>query len=122
DCTSCGNCCRNLMINVDDEAVEHLSNKLSITTLEFTERYIETGTSTQVFNTIPCHFLSDCKCTVYEQRPLACRDFPSLHQSGFTDRLFATFMHYSLCPIVYNTIEALKESTGFRNATTEESC
>lgn len=116
DCTTCGNCCRNLMINVEDAAVERLSERLGMTSKKFVDQYIEKGMHMQVFNTIPCHFLSNCKCTVYEHRPAACGDFPSLHQPGFNTRLFATFMHYGLCPIIYNVVEKLKETTGFISA------
>jgi hypothetical protein len=35
-------------------------------------------------------------------------NFRRLHHKGFTGRLFAMFMHYGRCPIVYNVIEGLK--------------
>jgi Fe-S-cluster containining protein len=115
DCTTCGNCCSQLMINVEDAAVERLSERLGITQKTFLSRYVEKGGYMQVFNKVPCHFLADCKCTVYEHRPSACRDFPSLHQPNFNSRLFATFMHYSICPIIYNVVERLKEDSGYNN-------
>ena len=60
-------------------------------------------------NKIPCHFLHENKCTVYEARPTECREFPGLHKPGFIKRSFATFMHYGRCPIIFNVIEALKK-------------
>ena len=110
DCTVCGNCCRSLMINVEQEEADDLTNYLGITKEEFEKRYVEKSDSgMMIVNTIPCHFLNDNKCTVYEHRFADCRNFPNLHLPGFTTRLFATFMHYGRCPIIYNVVEELKE-------------
>lgn len=116
DCTTCGNCCRNLMINIEDEYVEKLANRLNLTEAVFLQRYVEKGETLMVFNQVPCHFLHDCKCTVYEDRPSDCRRFPNLDVPGFQTRLFATFSHYRICPIIFNVVEGLKTSMGFKNA------
>jgi uncharacterized protein len=110
DCTACGNCCRSLMINVDTNDAARLASHLNISKESFYRKYVEESSegTLAVMNTIPCHFLADNKCTVYEARPAECREFPGLHQPGFTTRLFATFMHYGRCPIIFNVIEALK--------------
>lgn len=112
DCTRCGNCCRSLMINVSSADTERLAAHLHTSTKKFEEKYIEKSSEgvTAVMNSIPCHFLHENKCTVYDARPNECREFPGLHRKGFTTRLFATFMHYGRCPIVYNVIEALKKA------------
>lgn len=110
DCTLCGNCCRSLMINVDTDDAARLSAHLKMSSELFYDKYIEQSSAgtLAVMNTIPCHFLSDNKCTVYEARPKECREFPGLHHSGFTKRLFTIFMHYGRCPIIFNVVEALK--------------
>ncbi|MBC7722988.1 MAG: YkgJ family cysteine cluster protein, partial [Pedobacter sp.] len=93
DCTACGNCCKTLMINVSDEEADKLSDHLNQTRLEFDEKYLEKGSSMMVVNTMPCHFLANNKCTVYDYRFAGCREFPALHLPNFTKRLFTTFMH-----------------------------
>lgn len=115
DCTKCGNCCRSLMINVEENDAERLAEHLNISKEDFCKKYIETSSegNLSVMNKIPCHFLSQNKCTVYEARPHECREFPGLHQPNFNARLFATFMHYSRCPIIYNVIEMLKKELAF---------
>lgn len=115
DCTTCGNCCRSLMINVNGHDGNRLAKHLQISTDEFYQRYVETSSegSLAVMNKIPCHFLNDNKCTVYEARPAECREFPGLHHAGFNKRLFAIFMHYQRCPIIFNVVEELKQATGF---------
>jgi uncharacterized protein len=113
--TQCGNCCRSLMINVEDADAARLSMHLQLDKEAFYEKYVERSSqgSLAVMNTIPCHFLHENKCTVYEARPNECREFPGLHHPGFTKRLFTIFMHYGRCPIIYNVVEKLKDEIQF---------
>lgn len=117
NCTDCGNCCKTLMINVTETEADRLANHLQQTRLEFDEKFLEKGSNgMMLINTIPCHFLAENKCTVYEQRFAGCKEFPGLNVPDFTKRLFTVFMHYSRCPIIFNVVEALKISTGFSPA------
>jgi len=114
DCTACGNCCKSLVINVAQQEIAPLANHLNLSIEATKEKYIEESQQGNCFiNTIPCHFLSDNKCTIYEHRFTECRDFPHLHKSGFKARLAGTLMHYGRCPIIYNVIEEMKVKTGF---------
>jgi len=114
DCTSCGNCCRSLMINVSDTDASALSAHLGMTRELFEEKYVEKSPGGRmVVNRIPCHFLEGNRCSVYEHRFSGCREFPALHLPGFRERLFTTFMHYSRCPIIFNVVEGLKKEMGF---------
>jgi Fe-S-cluster containining protein len=114
DCTKCGNCCRSLMINVKQEEAIALADHFNESFSSIKEKYLEQSVGGQfIINTIPCHFLTENKCSIYEQRFEDCRAFPHLYKDGFTDRLFGTFMHYGRCPIIYNVVEALKFRTGF---------
>lgn len=110
DCTACGNCCRSLLINLEKEDARVLADYLDIGIDQFRNTYVEESSSGElsVMNKIPCHFLKDNMCTVYAARPTECREFPGLHRPGFNQRLFATFMHYGRCPIIYNVIEGLR--------------
>jgi len=115
DCTSCGNCCRNLMINVTEDEVTALATHLNTTNTGLKEKYIETGSSNDmmIINTIPCHFLHESRCTIYEHRFAGCREFPALHLPKFNKRLFTTFTHYSTCLIIYNVVEEMKKRVSF---------
>ena len=116
DCTSCGACCNGLMINVTEAETHLVSGCLNMSQPDFKEKYIEESMGGQlIMNTIPCHFLTDKKCTIYADRFAECRDFPHLHKPNFNSRLFATLIHYSICPIIYNVVEQLKWETGFLN-------
>lgn len=114
DCTQCGNCCKTLVINVAQDEVAPLAQHLGLTETETKEKYIEESMAGHFFiNIIPCHFLSDNKCTIYPARFTECRDFPHLHKPGFKARLAGTLMHYGRCPIIYNVVEEMKVLTGF---------
>ncbi len=109
DCTGCGNCCRSLMINVEPGEPEVLSAHFNISLQVMKEKYIEESQQGRmIINTIPCHFLEENKCTVYEHRFKECREFPHLHKPGFIRRFPGTLMHYGRCPIIFNVIESLK--------------
>lgn len=115
DCTKCGNCCRSLMINITVEEIQSLATHLQLSLPEAKEKYIEESEGgLMIINTIPCHFLADNRCTIYTHRFTECRDFPHLYKPNFTKRLFATMMYYSMCPIIFNVIETLKENLGFK--------
>jgi len=114
DCTQCGNCCKSLMINVTTEEATSLAAHLQISVATAKEKYIEESSEGQlIINTIPCHFLSGSKCSIYEQRFTECREFPHLHKPHFTGRLFGTLMYYEMCPIIFNVIENLKTELHF---------
>jgi Fe-S-cluster containining protein len=115
DCTACGNCCKSLIINVTAPEIKDLAEYLEIAEPEAKKKYIEESQGGAYFiNSIPCHFLSDNKCSIYEHRFAECRDFPHLHKPGFRERFLGTLLHYGRCPIVYNVVEELKIKVNFK--------
>ncbi len=117
DCTACGGCCQQLMINVTPEETITLSGKLEVSQAQFKEKYIEESLQGKlVMNAIPCTFLSEKKCTIYTDRFKECREFPHLHKSNFKGRLFGILIHYAMCPIIFNVVEELKNEIEFVNA------
>ena len=114
NCTECGNCCKSLMIMISDAEADNLSGHLNQSRADFDTRYLEKGSNgLMIVNQMPCHFLADNKCTVYEHRFEGCKEFPALHIPGFKKRLFTTFMHYERCPIIFNVMEELKNEMTF---------
>ncbi len=67
-----------------------------------------------IINSIPCHFLKDTTCTIYQNRFTECREFPHLHKANFKARFFSTIQYYSMCPIIFNVTETLKDKLGFK--------
>ena len=114
NCTDCGNCCQKLVVNITKEEIDGLAIYLGKPVAEIRDQYIEESLAGQCFiNSIPCHFLDDKKCSIYEGRFKECRDFPHLHKNGFKERLLGTMLHYGSCPIIYNVVEEVKRATGF---------
>ena len=106
-----------LVVNIDEVEASNLANHLGKTREAFDEAYISKGESGRmVINSIPCHFLVENSCSVYEYRFAGCREFPAFHVPDFNKRLFTTYMHYDRCPIIFNVIETLKEELGFEKS------
>ena len=61
------------------------------------------------WNNPECPFLKNNKCACYSVRPESCRTYPQLHKNEFTSRLFGIIKNHSICPIVFNVYEMLKE-------------
>lgn len=113
-CTDCGNCCKGLMVNITAAEADKAAAGLHMSRADFDEKYVEKGShELMIINTIPCHFLSDNKCTIYEYRFAGCKEFPALHLPQFNQRLFTVMMHYDRCPIIFNVMEELKKTTHF---------
>ena len=115
ECTDCGNCCKSLMVNIDEAEASNLANHLGKTREAFDEAYISKGESGRmVINAIPCHFLVGNSCSVYEHRFAGCKEFPAFHIPQLKKRMFTTYMHYDRCPIIFNVIENLKLNLHFK--------
>ena len=114
DCTKCGNCCKTLLININEKEADALSKHLDQTREIFDKYYLEKGMNgAMLMSAVPCHFLKENKCTVYDYRFEGCKEFPAMHLPHFNKRLFTTFMHYNRCPIIFNIVEQLKIETQF---------
>ncbi len=113
-CVDCGNCCKTLMVNIEEQEAEVAAKTLNMSLLEFKTKYVEQGGhELMLINTIPCSFLTGTVCSIYESRFSGCKQFPNLEMPQFTKRLFTTMMHYNRCPIIFNVMEQLKVETGF---------
>ena len=114
DCTQCGNCCKTLMIGLNEKEANNAADHLGISRSAFDEKYVEKSMSGKMLmSSIPCHFLADNKCTIYDNRFAGCREFPALHLPEVQKRLFTIFMHYDRCPIIFNVMESLKIAVRF---------
>lgn len=116
DCQQCGNCCKTLMIVVTESEANRVSQTLEMERTDFDSQYLEKGMhDLMIMNQMPCHFLSDNSCRIYEHRFEGCREFPALDIPGFQKRIFTHFMHYDRCPIIFNVLEQLKIILNFEH-------
>lgn len=112
DCTRCGNCCRVIQPNLTSTDIKRLASQLESTIKEFRLRFLQQNNEGEgsVFNVQPCPFLKNNRCEVYENRPRDCRSYPHLHKREFVFRVNQAFFNCSVCPIVFNVFEGLKQA------------
>jgi Fe-S-cluster containining protein len=115
DCIRCGNCCTKLRPVMKELDIDVLTKVLNLSRENFRKKYIMIDNEgDMLFKHLPCKFLEDKKCSIYESRPHDCQSYPHLHKNEFTNRLYGVLENYAICPIVYNVIEDLKRWLGFR--------
>ena len=111
DCTQCGNCCKELEPEVSEEEIHQLARLKEISVEAFKKIHIgiEPDTGIQFMKAKPCEFLKDKMCSIYPNRPSSCRDYPHLSHERSKFRIKRIMEQYIVCPIVFNSIEALKK-------------
>jgi Fe-S-cluster containining protein len=115
DCTKCGNCCAVLKPMIDSKDIKALAQLTGQKPHDFKIEFTEKDEDGDMhFKSLPCPFLLDKKCTVYDSRPYDCKSYPHLHKKDFLSRLFGVIDNYSNCPIVFNVYEELKLKFHFR--------
>ena len=116
DCTTCGNCCKNLRPCVTDKEIDYLSVIDNMTHEQFVSNFIEADQfdESRYLKDTPCKYLEDKKCSIYADRPKDCKSYPHTHKRGFTSRTFFMIENYGICPIVFNLFEQLKRELRFR--------
>lgn len=114
DCTSCANCCRALTITPSGKDIKRLSDGIGMEPFSFKQKYLKKDHEGDlVFKQRPCPFLKESKCSVYHHRPETCRSYPHLEKVHMAARGWYIVDNTIVCPIVFNTYEALKEHFHF---------
>lgn len=117
DCTTCAGCCKKLRVTLSGDDIERLSSGLGMGVEDFKEQYLTLDLrGNYTFIGGSCPFLKDNKCSCYNHRPEECASYPHLDNINYTYRLKTVLVDCSLCPIVYNVFEELKELLGFRKS------
>ncbi|MFA6804505.1 MAG: YkgJ family cysteine cluster protein [Candidatus Methanomethylophilaceae archaeon] len=79
ECKMCGKCCHQPNIIIQPQEVDRISHAAGIPLYDFVSGYLRrTPDGRMLFtHTAPCAFLGkDNKCTIWEDRPEICDDFP----------------------------------------------
>lgn len=109
DCLDCANCCSGISPIVIDKDVERLAKSQRTKAAEFIDQYLQIDEDGDyVFQKTPCPFLMhDNYCSVYENRPRACREYPHTNRPRFYQILKLTQKNCEVCPVVYAIVEEL---------------
>jgi Fe-S-cluster containining protein len=112
DCTRCANCCKTMQPGLTEEDVDRIAGHLGLGRDAFVATYLEPdpeegGHRTK---TSPCPFLGgDDRCTIYEVRPQACREFPHTDKEGFIWRTYLHAANTLSCPAVYFIVKPMRD-------------
>jgi Fe-S-cluster containining protein len=111
DCLDCANCCSTTSPIFRDIDIKRLSKHLKMKENAFISTYLKMDEeSDYVLQKSPCSFLgSDNKCSVYEHRPLACREYPHTDRKNMIQILGITEKNTLICPAVATIFEELKK-------------
>lgn len=110
DCLSCANCCKTTSPIFLMTDVKRLAAALGISVKDFMVQYLTMDEDDDfVLTSSPCPFLAaDNKCTVYEYRPQACREYPHTNRKNIKEILDLTYHNSLICPAVSDIIELLQ--------------
>lgn len=111
DCLTCANCCKTTGPLFTQKDIERLSSHFRIRPAEFIARYLRLDEDNDyVLQSVPCPFLgADNYCSVYEQRPNACREYPHTNQRKMHTIFKETLNNVAVCPAVFEIVEKLKK-------------
>lgn len=102
DCLTCANCCKTTSPIFRDVDIKRLSKRLRMTESKLIDTYLKMDEEQDyVLRSAPCPFLgADNYCSVYEDRPLACREYPHTNRKNMYQILPLTRKNMEVCPAV----------------------
>lgn len=115
DCLDCANCCKTTSPIFYQKDIERAAKRLRLKPGEFIERYLKIDEDKDyVLQTAPCPFLGpDNYCSIYEDRPNACREYPHTDRKKMVQVLDLTYKNTLVCPAVLRITERVKKEMGF---------
>jgi hypothetical protein len=114
DCLKCGNCCRTTGPLFTQKDIERLAKRFRIRPGEFIEQYLRLDEEGDyVLQSVPCPFLGeDNYCSVYEDRPKACRTYPHTDHKMFHKITNLTAKNTRICPAAYLVVQRMRDRLG----------
>jgi Fe-S-cluster containining protein len=102
DCLTCANCCKTTSPIFRDVDIRRLAKRLRLSESKFIDFYLRKDSEGDyVLKQSPCVFLGDDNyCSVYEDRPLACREYPHTDRKNMYQILDLTRKNMEVCPAV----------------------
>lgn len=112
DCLKCANCCKTTSPIFRNADINRLSKHLRMKAGDFTQTYLKLDEDNDyVLRTSPCSFLNtDNTCSVYDSRPLACREYPHTDRKNVLQILDLTIANTTVCPAVSRIVNKIVQS------------
>jgi len=110
DCLTCANCCKTTSPIFYQNDIERVAKSLRMKPGDFIEKYLRIDEDNDyVLKSSPCPFLdSENYCTVYHQRPKACREYPHTDRKKMVQITELTYRNTMVCPAVLEIVEKVK--------------
>jgi len=109
DCIACSNCCKLIVPELSNEDAERISRLLGLSEQDFRRSYLDNVDGEWVLNNKPCLFLTEQGCSIHDNRPEMCREYPFTDQDELACRLLNLIWNCEVCPVVFEIVERLKE-------------
>lgn len=112
DCLTCANCCKTTSPIFREKDIQVLAKRFRMKAAAFVEQYLFLDTDGHyALRSAPCPFLDDENyCTVYEDRPLACREYPHTNRKRMYQILDLTLLNTLVCPATLKIVNQLREA------------
>jgi len=110
DCLECANCCKTTGPLFTGKDIERLARHFRMKPGAFIEDYLRLDEENDyVLQQLPCPFLgADNFCSIYEERPKACREFPHTDRKKFHQISHLTIKNVAVCPAAFNIVEEMQ--------------
>lgn len=111
ECLSCANCCKTTGPLFTQKDIERIAKLFRMKPGDFINTYLRLDEDNDyVLQTVPCPFLgADNYCSIYENRPKACREYPHTDRKDFHKISSITMKNTAVCPAVFNIVEEMKK-------------
>jgi uncharacterized protein len=102
DCLQCANCCKTTSPIFRDVDIKRIAKGLRVKEKDLISDYLRMDEEGDyVLKSSPCAFLGeDNFCSIYEIRPLACREYPHTDRKHMHQILDLTLKNTEICPAV----------------------
>ena len=109
DCLSCANCCKTTSPIFRDADIRRISKHLRVKEGKFISDFLRMDEEQDyVLKSSPCSFLdNDNSCSIYDVRPLACREYPHTDRKNMFQVLEITAENSLICPAVARIVLAI---------------
>lgn len=109
NCLDCANCCKTLGPRITDRDIDKIAGALRTKPKNVVEQYLRIDEDGDyVFKSMPCPFLGiDNYCSIYEDRPKACREYPHTDRKKFHQIHNLTIKNTETCPAVIEILDRL---------------
>ncbi len=110
DCLSCANCCKTTSPIFRKVDIDRISKSMGMKSGKFEDEFLRVDEDGDfVLKSSPCYFLgNDNKCSIYDVRPLACREYPHTDRKNMFQILDLTAKNLEICPAVAKIVTEME--------------